>query len=268
MSVDVHYRVDGPAGAEALVLGPSLGTSLAMWDEAVRVLAHDRRVLRYDLPGHSGLSDVDYTETTVGDIAAQVLAIADGCGVRYVDYAGVSLGGAVGQWIALHHPHRLRRLAVVCSSAHFGPELNWRERAELVASQGMAALVEPSQQRWFAPGFPEREPERTARLLGELRQVGAHGYRACCAALGALDLRERLGEITAPTLVIAGEADAATPVPHSEELAAAIPGARLEVVADAGHLANVEQPDAVTDLLRAHLDGSRTPAGSPPTSRT
>lgn len=266
MGWSLDYRVDGPAGAPPLVLGPSLGTRLSMWDGQVRELARSWRVIRYDLPGHNGLSDIEPGATaTVAELARQVLVIADAVGAGRFGYAGVSLGGAVGLWLAIHHPRRVTRLAVLCSSAHFGTERAWAERAELVRAGGTAALVDGARERWFAPGYADRAAGRASSLLDDLRTVGPNGYIACCDALGAFDVREALGDIAAPTLIVAGADDVATPVAHAEELAAGI-GGRLEVLPAAGHLANVEHPDLVAGLLADHFaaDGMAEPPAAVP----
>ncbi|WP_067171569.1 bifunctional 3-oxoadipate enol-lactonase/4-carboxymuconolactone decarboxylase PcaDC [Microtetraspora niveoalba] len=257
-----HHRVDGPRDAPALVLGPSLGTSLTVWDPQVPALARDHRVLRWDLPGHGGSPALLSEGATVADLAGLVLDLADDLGVDRFHYAGISLGGAVGAWLALHHPDRVASLAMVCSSAWFGPAEGWRERAALVRAKGAGVMAESAAQRWFTPAFDGAAP-----FLDDLREVAADGYAACCDALAAYDIRAELGRIGVPTLVIGGRDDPATPPAHARELADGIPGATLVEIPGAAHLASVERPEPVLSALLTHLadggdDGHRRGDGS------
>ena len=251
-----HQHSDGPENAPALLLGPSLGTSLDIWEPHVPALAGQYRVLRYDLPGHGSsatglLPRPEPGLTTVADLAALVIALADSRRLRTFHYAGISLGGAVGTYLAVHHPERVASLALICTSAHFGPAEPWHERAALVREQGTGPLVSTAPARWFADPLTATGP-RGAALLRDLAQADPTGYAACCDALAALDLRPDLSRITTPTLVVSGARDVAAPVEHGRELAAGIGDSTLEVV-DAGHLAGTERPDEVTALLLGHL---------------
>ncbi|GAA4690066.1 bifunctional 3-oxoadipate enol-lactonase/4-carboxymuconolactone decarboxylase PcaDC [Streptomyces youssoufiensis] len=250
----LHHRVEGPAHAPALLLGPSLGTSLSVWDRQAAALAHDHRVVRWDLPGHGGSpADALPAEPTVADLAERVIALADALGVETFAYAGVSLGGAVGAWLAAHHPRRVSALALLCTSARFGPPEAWHERADAVRARGVGPLADSAPDRWFAPGFAAGHAETVAALVADHRAVNPAAYAACCELIARLDLRDELARITAPTLVIGGRDDAATPPAHARALADGIPDAHLVEIARAGHLACVEQPRAVLAALRAHL---------------
>ncbi|WP_420036748.1 3-oxoadipate enol-lactonase [Streptomyces sp. cg28] len=248
MSRLLHHRVEGSPTAPPLLLGPSLGTSLALWDQVAPELSTDRRVVRWDLPGHGG-SDAGLISAgaTVGDLAELVLALADELGIDRFAYAGVSLGGAVGLHLAVHHPERISSLAVLCSSAHFGGPGPWRERAALVRKEGTAGVAESAPTRWFTPGFS------APRLVRDNRDASPEAYAACCDALAAFDLRDRLPDITVPTLLVAGRDDPATPPAHLREIADAVPGAELVELSRASHLAVAERPEAVLGLLRSHF---------------
>ncbi|WP_322749768.1 MULTISPECIES: alpha/beta fold hydrolase [unclassified Frankia] len=265
-SARLHHRADGPTSGPPVLLGPSLGTTLHVWDELVPMLARRHRVLRFDLPGHGGTAaDVVPAKAStaaavvpagvsMAALADLVLELADGYGYARFAYAGISLGGAIGAHLGVHHPDRLTALALVCSSARFGEPQGWHERIAVIGEQGMAPMVARGAEPWFAPGFVQRAPERVRGLLADLATVDPVGYAACCAALGGFDLRADLGRISAPTLVVAGLEDIATPPTHARELADGIPGATLVELAQAGHLAVIEQPAAVSQALTAHFE--------------
>ncbi|MFE7327066.1 3-oxoadipate enol-lactonase [Streptomyces sp. NPDC057565] len=249
----LHHRTEGPTAAPPLLLGPSLGTSTGLWDAVAPDLSTAHRVVRWDLPGHGGsAADLIGPGATVADLAALVMELADSLSLDRFSYAGVSLGGAVGLWLAVHHPERIDRLAVVCSSAHFGEPGPWQERAALVRRDGLAPVAAGAAARWFTPGFTAPE------LLDDLRATDPSSYAACCDALAAYDLRLRLSEIRAATLVIAGREDPATPPAHARELADAIPDATLTELAATSHLAPAENPEAVRVALRGHFGANRS----------
>jgi 3-oxoadipate enol-lactonase/4-carboxymuconolactone decarboxylase len=244
----LNHRAEGPASAPPLLLGPSLGTSYALWDKVAPELSVTHRVIRWDLPGHGGSAPhLIGPGATVSDLADLVLALADSLGVERFAYAGVSLGGAVGLQLALQHPERVASLAVICASAHFSGAKPWRERAELVRREGLGPLVESADARWFTPGFT------VPRLVRDQAEADPGAYAACCDALAAFDVRDRLPEISAPTLLIAGRQDKATPPPHLREIADAVTGATLVELPGAAHLAPAQCPEAVLTALRAHL---------------
>jgi 3-oxoadipate enol-lactonase/4-carboxymuconolactone decarboxylase len=264
------HVIDGPATSPLppVFLGSSIGTSAEMWTAAVPVLARDRAVVRWNLPGH-GDSPADLVPTdgsaTVADFAAAVLALADSLGVRTFDYAGDSFSGAIGAYLAAHHPERINALAICCSSAHFGDPVSWQARAKKVRETGaaaMAELAESAPNRWFPADSPVRTSPATAELIAVHKAVDPLGYAACCDAIAAVDLTRDLADITAPTLVIAGRADAATPPAHSRELADGIRESALIELRAVGHLAPYEAPEAVANALLTHFSGSRYAAGT------
>jgi 3-oxoadipate enol-lactonase len=222
MPARLHAVQDGPTDAPVLVLGPSLGTDVGLFDAQVDAFAGRHRVIRYDLRGHGG-SEVVPGPCTMADLAADVLALLDGLGVARFSYAGVSIGGAIGQQLALTAPERVEKLALIATAAQFADPPSWGEPAE------------------------------AGRLLDMLRATPAEGYAACCEAIGVFDVRGRLGEISAPTLAIAGAEDPATTGEMVRELAEGIPGAQFVVVPGAAHLPNATHPDQVNAALREHL---------------
>ncbi|MEO3765981.1 3-oxoadipate enol-lactonase [Streptomyces sp. B5E4] len=237
-----------------LVLGPSLGTTTAVWDAQVPALAQVFRVVRWDLPGHGrSRAGLFGAGGTVAQLARLVLDVADALGVARFRYAGISLGGAVGTWLAAHHPGRVDALALICTSARFGPPARWRERAALVRAEGIEPVAGTAAERWFTARFAAGGDPAVRTLTAALRAADPAAYAACCDALAALDLRADLARVAAPTLVVAGRDDVATPPAHARALADGIADAALVELPRTGHLAPVERPAAVLAALLAHF---------------
>jgi 3-oxoadipate enol-lactonase/4-carboxymuconolactone decarboxylase len=251
----LKFDLSGHADAPVLVLGPSLGTTLHMWDPQLPALRKHFRVVRYNHLGHAGSAEPPgpYTVDTLAD---EVLELLDDLGVGEFHYAGLSLGGMVGMAVAARVPERVRRLALLCTSAYLPPAEGWLSRAAAVRAHGTESIVESRLAGWFTRHFTDREP-----YAAMLRDTPDEGYAACCEAIAAMDLRPELGKITAPTLVVSGFDDPATPPEHGRLIADSVPDARLEVVADAAHLASVERPERITGLLLDHLVGDAYTAG-------
>ena len=237
-----------------LVLGPSLGTTTTLWDEVAVRLADTVRVVCFDLPGH-GLSPAARHPFTVAEVADAVIALVDSVGGGAFHYAGVSFGGAVGLELALQHPERLQSLTVVCSAARIGTSAGWLERAMQIRTSGTPSVVAGSADRWFAPGFLDRDPATGSAALERLLEVDDESYALCCEALAWFDVTDAAAGIQVPTLCIAGQFDRSTPVTQLAELAARIPGARLETIDGAAHLAPLERPAEAAALLLTHLGG-------------
>ena len=250
--VNLSYRLEGPDDAPVLVLSNSLGTTQELWERQASVLADRFRLLTYDHPGHGG-SELPEDESTVEHFADGLLALLDELGLERVSLCGVSLGGMVGMALALDAPERVERLVLACTSAYLGPPHAWAERARIARTEGVEAIAETVVGRWFTPEFVRDEPETVARFRAMLTATPPEGYARCCEAVGAWDARERISAIAAPVLVVAGAEDPATPVEHAELIASRIPGARLQVLERAAHLANVERADAFTSAVLEHL---------------
>ncbi|WBB67965.1 3-oxoadipate enol-lactonase [Micromonospora sp. WMMD812] len=252
MTSRLHATVDGPSDAPVLVLGSSLGTTGAMWQPQVPALAERFRVVRYDHLGH-GRSAVPSGPYTIDQLGRELLALLDDLDVPRAHHAGLSLGGMVAMWLAAHAPDRVDRLAVLCTSASLGPPEAWRARAATVRVAGPEAIADAVVSRWFTPALATVRPDVVAAHRALLTAVPATGYAACCEAIAGMDLRDDLPAVRAPTLVVAGADDPATPVGHAREIVERIPGARLAVLDRAAHLASVEQPEQVTRLLIDHF---------------
>ena len=224
-----------------LALLGGLGTTTTIWKAQLEAMPD---ALAFDLPGH-GAEPLPDGEVTIATIGA---ALLDRLPERF-SFCGVSLGGMVGMWIAANAPDRVERLVLACTGAKLGSREDYEARAALVRSEGVGVVVEGARDRWFTPAFRESPEARV--VLDELATMSPEGYAACCEAVGAADLRGDLSRIAAPTLAIFGEEDTVTPPDVRETLAGGIPGVHVVEIANAAHLANVEQPQTFIDHLRS-----------------
>jgi 3-oxoadipate enol-lactonase len=248
------HLVQGERGDPPLVLANSLGTDMSMWNPQAPALAQRFRLVRYDHRGQ-GASPGPPGPYEIADLGRDVIALLDRLELERVSFCGVSIGGMTGIWLAAHAPERIDRLVVCCSSAYMPPPSRWHERAAAVRDAGSVEVVADAVvENWLTPEFAETHPDVRARLRGMLAASPPDGYAECCEAIARMDLRPDLGDVQAPTLVISGERDkSAPPAEHGAVIADGIPGARLELVR-AAHVANVEQPAAVLDLILDHLE--------------
>ncbi|WP_073221532.1 bifunctional 3-oxoadipate enol-lactonase/4-carboxymuconolactone decarboxylase PcaDC [Streptomyces sp. NBRC 110465] len=247
----MKYQVDGPEDAPWLVLGPSLGTTWHMWDRQIPELSQHWRVFRYDLPGHGGAPA--HAAASVAELGDRLLATLDGLGIQRFGYAGCSIGGAIGADLALRHPHRVASLALVASSPRFGTADEFRQRGVIVRTNGLEPMARTAPERWFTPGFAAAQPAIVEWAVQMVRTTDPGCYIAACEALAAFDIRGALDRIGVPTLVLVGAEDQVTGPAEARTLVAGIPDARLALVPGASHLAPVEQPAAVSDLLLTHF---------------
>ncbi|MGZ4498392.1 MAG: alpha/beta fold hydrolase [Nocardioides sp.] len=239
MSV-IAVRLGGRPDLPLLVLGPSLGTSaVTLWSAAAQHLAGDFQVVAWDLPGHGTNHAAPDEPVTVESLAADVLEVVDTVTDSFspmpFHYAGVSLGGAVGLQLLLDAPGRIASATLLGTGARIG--------------------TAPAE-RWFGPGFAEREPDRASALLEALAAADATAYAALGEALAAFDVRDRLGEVGTPVLAVAGAHDAVTTPADLAMVAEGVRDGRLVVLDDVAHLAPAEAPATVARLVRAHaLEG-------------
>jgi 3-oxoadipate enol-lactonase len=257
-AVDLHAVIDGPSDAPPLVLGPSLGTTAAMWEPQVPTLAEHFRVIRYDARGH-GASPVPPGPYTIDDFADDLLELLDRLGIDAAHIAGISLGGMTAMAFAAAHPARVNRLVLACTSAHLAAPEAWADRAAKVRADGTSAIADAVVARWTTPAYAAAHPEVMARLRQLLVDSPDDGYVAACGAIERMDLRDRLPAIAAATVVIAGAQDLAIPPVHAERIVAGLPKARLAILDPGAHLANIEQPEAFANLLIEHLRDGNSP---------
>lgn len=262
----LQYRVDGPEHLPVLVLGSSLGTTWHMWDRQIPELTGQWRVFRFDLPGHGGAPAEP--ADSVAELGDRLLATLDEVGIQRFGYAGCSIGGAIGLDLALRAPHRVASLALVSASPRFGTADEFRQRGVIVRTHGLDPIARSAPEQWFTPGFAGAQPAIVDWAVQMVRTTDTACYVAACEALAAFDVREALGRIGVPALVLVGSEDQVTGPAEARTLVAGIADARLAVVPGASHLAPVEQPAAFTDLLVQHFTdtalGTTTPLPAPP----
>lgn len=232
---------------QRLVLGPSIGTTVATcWGAVISLLSDEFDVVPFELPGH-GADAAPVPETvTTADLAVRVLDSVEGPFL----YAGDSIGGQIGLQLLLDAPDRVLGAALCCTGAKIGDASMWAGRMEQVRTSGPASLVSATAERWFAPGFLEREPERSSALLRALADTSEAGYLAMCSALATFDVRDRLGEISAPVVAVAGAEDLVCPVEGMREVAEGVQHGRLVVLSGVAHQAAAEAPERVAEIIR------------------
>jgi 3-oxoadipate enol-lactonase/4-carboxymuconolactone decarboxylase len=242
-----------------LVLGPSLGTSATtLWSACAADLTDVFDVVAWDLPGHGHNRSVPDEPFTMEELAAGVLEVVDTLLAERGEtggsfaYAGDSVGGGVGLQLLLDVPDRVASAVLLCTGARIGDPDLWAGRIDQVSSSGTPAIVSSSIERWFGPGFLDREPERGSALLHALQQADDKGYCQVCGLLADFDVRDRLAEIRAPVLAVAGASDVATPTQGLREIAEGVKDGRLVELDGVAHLAPAEVPDLVARLIRQH----------------
>lgn len=253
---DLARVIEGPDDAPAVVFLHSLGSDVSMWGPQAADLARDHRVVRIDTRGH-GESPAPDGPYSLGQLGHDVIAVADDLGLDTFHLVGCSLGGLTALWVAVTHGDRLRSLTAANTAAKVATADFWQARIDAVRAHGLAGIRDDVVARFFATGFAQAHPDWFAEALEVFEQADPDGYVGCCAALAHADLRDDVGAITVPTLVIGGEQDVATPPADAEWLHDHVPDSRLVVLPDAAHLSNLDQPEAFTRALRTHLQEHR-----------
>jgi 3-oxoadipate enol-lactonase len=253
----VREARDG-AARHAIVLSHALGCDHSMWDGLANQLAAEHRVIVYDHRGH-GDSDAPPGPYTMAQLADDALRVLDDAGANSVVWIGLSMGGMVGQELALRHPARVQALVIANSTGAY-PEAAlpmWQQRIDAVTQGGMPAIVDMVLARYFSDDFRVRNASTVARFARRLRATDAAGYLACSHAVRGVDTLPRLSQLRLPALVIAGERDEATPVALSQAIAERLPGAQLVVLPGAAHISVIEQPEAFAQAVREFIDALR-----------
>ena len=247
----IHAEIEGPERAPVLMLSNSLGTTLHMWDDQVAAFTRHFRLLRYDRRGH-GKSGVPKGPYSMARFGRDVLAVLDGLGIAKINWCGLSMGGMVGQWLGANAPNRIDKLILSNTASYFPDKVIWEGRLKLVRDKGLVGIIDANMERWFTKEFRERAPQAIAKMREMFVATKVEGYCGCGEAIRDMDLRTLLAKISAPTLVIAGRHDPATPLEGNEFIQAHIPGASIAVL-DAAHIANIEQPQAYADTVLGFL---------------
>ncbi|MGN6090642.1 MAG: bifunctional 3-oxoadipate enol-lactonase/4-carboxymuconolactone decarboxylase PcaDC [Actinomycetales bacterium] len=259
-TVDLDWVAEGLEAAPPLVLLGSLGSTREMWEPQLPELRRHFRVLRPELRGH-GASPAPDGPYALDDLVDDLTALLNRVGIARASFAGLSLGGMVALRLAARAPERVDRLALLCTGAWLPNHEAYRERAERVRAEGTGVIAPTVVTRWVTEDSQRHDPALLDRLAAMVAGTDPVGYAGCCDAIGAMDQRDDLAHVTAPTLLVAGGEDAATPPALLEDLRQRLPQAQLVVVPRAAHLANLDQPEVVTRLLVEHFGGSAAKTG-------
>lgn len=255
---DVQGPQDGGPARLTFMLSHALGCDATMWDDLSHHLAEHARVVRYDQRGH-GASESPAGPYTMADLADDAARLIDELALGPVVWIGLSMGGMIGQELALRHPAKVRALVLANTTSGYPAEAQagWTQRIAGITQGGLESIVDGALQRWFHAGFHAEQPQAVAHWRARVLTCDAAGYIACCHAIAGIDTTARLPGVALPTLVIAGALDLGTPPAMARTIAQAIPGARLVVLPEASHLSVLEQPqafrDALDDWLRSAL---------------
>jgi len=252
--IQMNYELSGKKNAPVVILSHSLGSGLVMWDPQIDSLKPHFKILRYDIRGH-GRSDASAGPYTLELLADDAIGLLDALGIDKFHWIGLSMGGMIGQSIALHHRNRLKSIALCDTGAVIAAEAQpiWQERLYAVREKGVESQVEATMERWFTPSFLSQNPPMLGLIRRQFLATPAEGYSGCIEAIRKLNYLDRLSEIKIPTLIMVGEDDPGTPVSASEAMHKRIPNSKLVIIKSARHLSNVEQPEAFNANLLTFL---------------
>lgn len=249
--VTIAYELHGPVDAPCIALSHCLAANMGLWEEQIRDLARSFRVLCYDIRGH-GSSSAPEGDYSMEGLADDLRALLDRLGLKEIHFAGISLGGMIGQVFALRHADFLKSLTLCDTTCRVPAELQsvWEERIQAVRSHGMETVVEPTLDRWLTPDFRETYPDTAERIAEMIRITPVSGFAGCCRAISRFDVSGELTRIEVPTRVVVGENDPGTPVEEAEAIQQGIPEAGLRVLTGARHLTCVEAAEGVNTVIR------------------
>ena len=253
--IQMNYELSGKKNVPVVMLSHSLGSSLIMWVPQMKVLGPQFQVLRYDIRGH-GKSEVPAGPYNLELLGEDAIALLDALRIEKVHWIGLSMGGMIGQSVALNHPKRLKSLALCDTGAVIAPEAQpiWQERIDAVREKGVESQLEATMERWFTPSFLKLSPPMLGVTRKQFLATPAKGYMGCIEAIRKLSYLDRLSKIKIPTLIMVGEDDPGTPVAVSEAMHQRIPNSRMVVIPSARHLSNVEQPEVFNVTLLKFLE--------------
>jgi 3-oxoadipate enol-lactonase len=248
--IQMNYELSGNGDAEVVMLSHSLASSLVMWQPQMDLLNRHFRVLAYDTRGH-GDSEATAPPYTLAQLGEDAVALLDALGIDTVHWVGLSMGGMIGQCVALDHPNRFRSLSLCDTAAIISREADpvWQERIDLARKEGMGPLVQATLERWFTPPFLALDPPMVDVIRNHILATPVDGYIGCSEAIRRLDHLDRLSEIRVPTLIMVGEDDPGTPVEASRAMHKRIPQSKLVILPSAAHLSNIEQTEAFNHAL-------------------
>ena len=252
--IQINYELTGQEGAPVVMLSHSLASSMVMWNPQLESLESDFQVLRYDMRGH-GASDAPDGTYTLELLAEDAVALLDVLGIDTVHFVGLSIGGMIGQGLALNHGDRLKSLTLCDTSAVMPDEAQpiLQERIAAARENGMADQVDGTLERWFTPQYLKENPPEVEMIRQQVRATPLAGYIGCSEALRGLNYLERLRGIKLATLIMVGEEDPGTPVAASEAIHERIAGSELVILPSARHLSNIEQAEAFNKSLMDFL---------------
>jgi 3-oxoadipate enol-lactonase len=257
--IETYYEIHGKEGAPWLVFSHSLACTVRMWDGEIAALKDRHRILAYDTRGH-GQSAAPKGPYTLEQLADDLQALLKQLKIEKPHYVGLSMGGMIGQTAALKYPGIFRSMTLCDTTSRYPAEAAplWQERIKIAESKGMAALVQPTLERWFTEPFRKNQPDKVKRVAQSIEKTPVAGYVGCCHAIPKINVTARLKEIKTPTLVICGENDPGTPPAMAREIQENLPGAKLVLIPQAAHLSNIEQPEAFNRALADFLSSPAT----------
>ncbi len=253
----MNYQVDGAEGAPPVILHHPLATDLTIWDELVASLKNDYRLVRFDARGH-GATEAPAGPYDLPGLARDVIALMDHLNIKTAGYIGVSMGGMIGQYLAVDHGDRFDAIMLVATSSRIPDEAKplWRDRVVVAREQGMTSQVAPAMQRWVAKSTMEKNPALVARLSRMIEATALEGYAGWCAAIANLNITSRLNSVTVPVAVVVGDEDVGTPPAAAKVIHDNIPGSSLHIMKGVAHQGHVEDAATFNGLARTFLDSN------------
>lgn len=246
----LHSRADGSKDGIPLVFANSLGTDLRLWDDLIPHLPDGLRLIRYDKRGH-GQSDVPPAPYAMGTLISDAEAVMEAHEAREAVFVGLSIGGMIGQGLAVKRPDLVRALVLSNTAAKIATPDIWAARIDAVRTGGLEAVADAHMHRWFAPAFRDSPTGQLwrARFL----ETPAEGYVGCAAAISGTDFITPTSGLRLPALGIAGSEDGSTPPDLVRETTDLIPAAHFRLIRGAGHLPCIDSPEAYAETLAGFL---------------